>query len=75
MDRLRFRGVLDGVRGAPAADIDGFCEMAARFSVMVDALGSALTEIDLNPVIVGPRKSIAVDALVVGNRREGTSNE
>ena len=75
MDRLRFRGVLDGVRGAPAADIGGFCEMAARFSVMVDALGSALTEIDLNPVIVAPSQSIAVDALVVGNKREGTSNE
>ncbi|MDG2375565.1 MAG: acetate--CoA ligase family protein, partial [Woeseiaceae bacterium] len=75
LDRLRFRGVLDGVRGAPAADIDGFCEMAARFSSMADALGSALTEIDLNPVIVGPNQSIAVDALVVGNKQEGTSNE
>ena len=75
LDRLRFRGVLDGVRGAPAADIDGICEMAARFSVMADALGGAFTEIDLNPVIVGPNQCIAVDALVIGNKQEGTSNE
>ncbi len=66
VDRLQLRAVLDGVRGAPAADVDGICELAARFSVMVDALGEALLEIDLNPAIVTDKGCIAVDALVVG---------
>ena len=66
VDRLRFREVLYGVRGATAADVDGFCEMAARFSAMVDALGETLHEIDLNPAIVTDKGSIAVDALVIG---------
>ena len=70
VDRLRFRAVLDGVRGAEAVDVDGFCELAARFSVMVDALGDSLLEIDLNPVIVTQEESIAVDALVVAGQRE-----
>jgi len=70
VDRLRFRKLLDGVRGAPASDIDGFCEMAERFSAMVHALGEVLHEIDLNPVIVTSNQCIAVDALVVGSQRE-----
>lgn len=70
VDRLKFREVLDGVRGAPAADIDGFCGLAARFSVMVEALSRHVREIDLNPVIVTPHRCIAVDALVVGNQEE-----
>jgi len=70
VDRLRFRELLDGVRGAPAADIDALCEMAARFSSMVHALGDALREIDVNPAIVTDSKCIAVDALVVGDTGE-----
>ena len=66
VDRLKFREVLDGVRGAPKVDIDGFCNMAARFSAMVAALGEPLGEIDLNPVMVSQNQCIAVDALVVG---------
>ena len=70
VDRLRFREVLDGVRGAPAAEIDEFCKVAARFSTMVDALAEQLHEIDLNPVIVTPHRCVAVDALVVGSQKE-----
>ena len=33
---------------------------------MVDALRDDLQEVDVNPVIVGPKESIAVDALVIG---------
>lgn len=70
VDRLRFRKVLDGVRGAPPANIDAFCEAAERFSIMVDALSGRLREIDLNPVMVTPNRCIAVDALVVGDQQE-----
>jgi hypothetical protein len=71
VDRLKLRPLLDGVRGAPPADIDAFCELAARFSEMAAALGDVLMEVDVNPLIVHTNGAVAVDGLVVGrDRRE-----
>jgi acyl-CoA synthetase (NDP forming) len=67
VDRLKLRPLLDGVRGAPVADIAAFCELAAGFSAMVDALRDVLEEIDVNPVIVHENGCTIVDALVVAN--------
>jgi hypothetical protein len=68
---LELRPLLDGVRGARPVDLDRFCELAARFSVLADGLGDVLSEVDVNPVIVNESGAIAVDALVVGrDRRE-----
>ena len=67
VDSLRMRPLLEGQRGQAAPALDAFCEAAARFSVMVAGFGDAIREIDLNPVIVGSRGCVAVDALVVGN--------
>lgn len=69
IDRLKLRPLLDGVRGKPAADIDAFCEAAARFSEMAAALRDLLAEVDVNPVIVHENGAIAVDALVAGRDR------
>ena len=65
INRLQGRALLDGVRGAPRADIDGLCEVLARFSVLAASLGDLIQEFDVNPVIVTPRGATAVDALVV----------
>ena len=65
VDRLQLRPLLDGVRGRAAADIDSFCDLAARFSAIVDALGGELGEVDVNPVIVHATGCTIVDALVV----------
>jgi acyl-CoA synthetase (NDP forming) len=65
LDKLKLRPLLDGVRGAPPAAIDNFCDMAARFSAVVHELRDVIAEIDVNPVIVTPEAAIAVDALVV----------
>ncbi|MGI9232465.1 MAG: acetate--CoA ligase family protein, partial [Woeseiaceae bacterium] len=71
IERMQLRPLLDGVRGNPAIDIDGFCQTAARFSVMAHALGDVLSELDVNPVIVGENGAMAVDALAIGrDRRE-----
>ena len=71
VDRMKLRPLLDGVRGARPVDLDRFCELAARFSVLADGLGDVLSEVDVNPVIVNESGAIAVDALVVGrDRRE-----
>jgi acyl-CoA synthetase (NDP forming) len=65
LDKLDLRPLLDGVRGAPAADVEAFCKLAARFSAMVAALAHDVGEIDINPVIVTESNALAVDALVV----------
>jgi hypothetical protein len=65
VDRLRLRPMLDGQRGKPPADIDAFCENAARFSAMIDALRHTLIEVDVNPIIVHESGCTIVDALVV----------
>ena len=67
VDRLQLRILLDGVRGQPACDVDAFCEMAARFSAVVDALRDEIVEADINPVIVHEKGCTAVDALIVGS--------
>ncbi len=69
IDRMTLRPLLDGVRGGPAVNIDDFCETAARFSVLANALRDVLSEVDVNPLIVNDEGAIAVDALVVGRDR------
>jgi acyl-CoA synthetase (NDP forming) len=68
IDSLQLRPLLDGLRDRPAVDIDAFCVAAERFSIMAEALGDVLNEIDINPFIVHPDGCIAVDALVVGRK-------
>ncbi|OWJ55893.1 hypothetical protein BWR60_35705 [Inquilinus limosus] len=68
IDRLRLRPLLDGARGAPAADVDALAEAAARFSTLAAALGDLVEAIDVNPVLALPRGAVAVDALVVPRR-------
>jgi len=71
VDRLHLRQLLDGMRGKSATDVDSFCDIASRFSVMVYALRDVLSEIDINPVVVSEAGAIAVDAFVAGrDRRE-----
>jgi acyl-CoA synthetase (NDP forming) len=71
LDRISLRALLDGVRGAAAVNIDAFCLLAERFSIMAHALRDVLAEVDVNPVIVNEDEAVAVDALVIGrDRRE-----
>ncbi len=65
VDRLQLRPLLDGPRGKPPADVDAFCETAARFSAMVHELRDQVQEIDANPVIVHETGCTIVDALIV----------
>ena len=65
IEGLRVRRLLDGVRGAPPADIDAVAETVARFSVLAATLGDRLAEVDVNPLIAGASGCMAVDALVV----------
>lgn len=70
LDGLRLRPLLDAHRGRPAADVEGFCQAAARLSSLAAQLTDVVAEIDLNPVIVTADDCIAVDALVVGRHAD-----
>jgi hypothetical protein len=65
LDRLRVRPVLDGVRGGAAADLDGICTSVVAVAQIAVELGGALDALDVNPVLAGPGRCVAVDVLVV----------
>ena len=52
LNELKLVPLLQGIRGRPPTNIDTFCIMAARFSVMVDALRDNLQEVAVIPVIL-----------------------
>jgi len=64
LDRLAVRPILDGVRGADRADVDALANAIVRLSVLASDLGELIAALDVNPVIVGPKGCVAVDALV-----------
>jgi acyl-CoA synthetase (NDP forming) len=66
IDRLKARKMLDGFRGAPPADVEALVDMVVRLSEFVADHGDKIAEIDVNPVLLGPKGGVAVDALIVG---------
>jgi acyl-CoA synthetase (NDP forming) len=70
IDGLQARALLDGARGRPAADIDALAQAFARFSVLASSLDAQLAEVDVNPIIAGPKGVMAVDVLAVSRRRD-----
>ncbi|HET7846968.1 MAG TPA: acetate--CoA ligase family protein, partial [Acidimicrobiia bacterium] len=64
LDRLAIRPLFDGVRGRPAVNLDALAEVVARFSELAFDAGGRLSAVDVNPVIAGPERSVAVDALM-----------
>jgi acetate---CoA ligase (ADP-forming) len=71
IDRLRMRPLLDGVRGAPPADVAALASAISRLSVLAADLGDLVEALDVNPVIVSPHGCVAVDALVITRRSSG----
>ncbi|WP_226893360.1 acetate--CoA ligase family protein [Nisaea sediminum] len=59
--------ILEGVRGAPPADVDALADALAKLSVFAAANADRLDSIDINPFVVLPegRGAVAVDALIV----------
>ncbi|MGB7181582.1 MAG: acetate--CoA ligase family protein [Burkholderiaceae bacterium] len=65
IDEIRGRAVLDGVRGAPAGDVEALARSLAAMSVFAAANADNISSIDVNPFIVRPDGVFAVDALIV----------
>ncbi|CAA9459240.1 MAG: Acetyl-CoA synthetase (ADP-forming) alpha and beta chains, putative [uncultured Rubrobacteraceae bacterium] len=64
IDRLAARPLLDGVRGAPPANVDALSRALSRLSLLAMDLGDLICAVDVNPIVVGPYGCAAVDALV-----------
>jgi len=61
---LRMKSLLDGYRGTDPVDINAFAQMASVFSLIAIEFKEQISEIDINPVILGKDNCIAVDALI-----------
>jgi hypothetical protein len=64
LDRLAIRTLLGGVRGGSPVNLDALAEVVARFSELALDAAGRLAAVDVNPVIAGPDRSVAVDALM-----------
>jgi acetyl-CoA synthetase len=63
LQRLRIAPILNGYRGKPAANIDSL--VSAILTLQHNVVGSALAEVELNPVLATTTSAIAVDALII----------
>jgi acetate---CoA ligase (ADP-forming) len=66
IDSIKARAVLDGWRGAPAADIDALADALVALSRFAAAAGDRLESIDINPFVVLPKGkgAMALDAVL-----------
>ena len=62
---LRASRLLAGVRGQPPADLDAVTAAITALSQLAAELGDVLEALDINPLICGPDRAVAVDALAV----------
>jgi acyl-CoA synthetase (NDP forming) len=65
---LRAARLLAGVRGQPAANLDAVVAAITGLSRLATELGGVLEALDINPLICGPDRAVAVDALAVPRR-------
>ncbi len=70
LGRLRGRAVLDGVRGAPPADLDALAAVIARTGDLALALGDDLESLEINPLRVDGTTIEALDAVVTWARKD-----
>jgi hypothetical protein len=61
LTKLRSYRLLTGFRGRPAADIESLVCLVLTLTDAV--IGTEVVEVELNPVLVGRRGAVAVDAL------------
>jgi acyl-CoA synthetase (NDP forming) len=65
LESLRGYKLLTGFRGSQPADVARLVDIIVRVSHLAADLSDSIAEIDVNPIICGPARAIAVDALIV----------
>ena len=75
--RLRIAPLLDGVRGEPPLDVAAFCESVVAVGRLMSDDAAGITQLDINPVIVGARGEgcVAVDAVIFRAADGATSHK
>src|SRR5579859_6701886 len=70
--RLKGRRILDGIRGAPPADVDALGDAIVCLSLFAAAHADEIESLDINPFAVLPRGRgvLALDA-VIARRSQG----
>ncbi|WP_421702363.1 acetate--CoA ligase family protein [Aliiroseovarius sp.] len=64
LSRLKMYKLLQGYRGAPAADIDAILDAVDAIQSYVLANADRLEEVEVNPLICTPTRAVAADALI-----------
>jgi acyl-CoA synthetase (NDP forming) len=62
---LKVKRLLDGYRGSKPTDVEAVVDAIVRLSWLVADFGDQISEVDVNPLIVGAEGCIAVDALFI----------
>lgn len=65
LDELAGSALLRGVRQRPAANRDALVEAIMAVQHLATDLSGDVAELDVNPLLAGPRAAVAADALVV----------
>jgi acyl-CoA synthetase (NDP forming) len=65
LDELTGSKMLDGVRGAKAADRGALVDVIMKVQRMALDLADEIGELDVNPLVVRPKGAVALDALIV----------
>src|SRR4051812_4421218 len=65
LTELRAHKLLDGVRGKPAVNKKALVDVLMKVQNLAFDLADTVAELDINPLVVGPKGAIALDALVV----------
>lgn len=77
LKELKIYPMLTGFRSGPPADIPAICKAIAAVSRTALALGDALEDLEINPLLVKPDGEgvLALDALCTGRRLQADSDE
>jgi acetate---CoA ligase (ADP-forming) len=70
LQRLRSHPILAGARGGRSVDIKILCRTLASFSLLCAQEAAKFSELEINPLLVGPDGAFAVDCLAVRNLPE-----
>jgi acyl-CoA synthetase (NDP forming) len=65
LGELRAAKLFDGVRGQPPVDREAIVDVLMKVQRLALDLADTVSELDINPLAVGPTGAVALDALVV----------
>jgi acyl-CoA synthetase (NDP forming) len=65
LDELAGAALLRGVRGQPPVDRRAIVDTIMKVQRLAVDLADSVAELDINPLLVGPKGAVAADALVV----------